>query len=96
MLAEAGLSFSTDVIVEEALKRSLPRLDLRDERSAFRRRDFSNSIEPLELGANLMADSCSERVRITRTRSEEAHQPANELGIAVQSQEFIISSYFHR
>jgi hypothetical protein len=53
-MAEAGLSFFNDVICEEALRRDIPIIDLRDvcsEASAF-----ANPIEPSEIGGDLITD----------------------------------------
>jgi hypothetical protein len=53
-MAEAGLSFFNDVICEEALRRDMPIIDLRDvcsEASAF-----ANPIEPSEIGGDLITD----------------------------------------
>ncbi len=55
MLAETSLSFFNDVITEEALRRRLPIIDLREvcsEPDAF-----ANPIEPSEVGGDLIADA---------------------------------------
>ena len=54
-LAEAGLSFFNDVITEEALRRDLPILDLREVCSEPPA--FANDIEPSEVGGDLITDS---------------------------------------
>ena len=54
-LAETALSFFNDVITEEALRRSVPIIDLREvcsESSAF-----ANPIEPSEVGGDLITDA---------------------------------------
>ena len=60
MLAETGLSFFNDVIVEEALKRNLPIIDLRDvcsENDAF-----ANPIAPSEIGGDLITESIISKI----------------------------------
>jgi hypothetical protein len=54
-LAETGLSFFNDVIVEEALKRNLPIIDLR--KVCSEREAFANPIEPSEIGGDLITDA---------------------------------------
>ena len=54
-LAEAGLSFFNDVITEEALRRDLPILDLREVCSEPPA--FANDIEPSEVGGDLITDA---------------------------------------
>ena len=54
-LAEAGLSFFNDVIVEEALKRDLSIIDLR--KVCSEREAFANPIEPSEVGGDLITDA---------------------------------------
>jgi hypothetical protein len=54
-LAETGLSFFNDVIVEEALKRNLPIIDLREVCS--KPEAFANPIEPSEIGGDLITDA---------------------------------------
>ena len=61
-LAETALSFFNDVITEEALRRRLPVIDLRDvcsDQSAF-----ANPIEPSELGGNLITDAIIEHLQL--------------------------------
>jgi hypothetical protein len=53
-LAETGLSFFNDVIVEEALKRNLPIIDLR--KVCSEPEAFANPIEPSEVGGDLITD----------------------------------------
>ena len=55
ILAEAGLSFFNDVITEEALRRKLPIIDLREVCSAPEA--FANPIEPSEIGGDLITDA---------------------------------------
>ena len=55
ILAEAGLSFFNDVITEEALRRKLPIIDLREVCSAPE--TFANPIEPSEIGGDLITDA---------------------------------------
>jgi hypothetical protein len=54
-LAETGLSFFNDVIVEEALKRDLPIIDLR--KVCSKPEAFANPIEPSEVGGDLITDA---------------------------------------
>ena len=54
-LAEAGLSFFNDVIVEEAFRRELPIIDLR--RVCSEPEAFANPIEPSEVGGDLITDA---------------------------------------
>ena len=54
-LAEAGLSFFNDVIAEEAIRRHLPIIDLRE--VCAKPEAFANDIEPSELGGELIADA---------------------------------------
>ncbi len=55
MLAETGLSFFNDVITEEALRRRLPIIDLREVCSGPEA--FANPIEPSEVGGDLITDA---------------------------------------
>ncbi len=55
MLAETSLSFFNDVITEEALRRRLPIIDLREVCSEPEA--FANPIEPSEVGGDLIADA---------------------------------------
>lgn len=54
IVAEAGLSFFNDAITEEALRRSLPIIDLRDVCSEPKA--FANPIEPSKYGGDLITD----------------------------------------
>ena len=54
-LAEAGLTFFNDVITEEALRRRLPIIDLRE--VCFEPKAFANEIEPSEFGGDLITDA---------------------------------------
>ena len=54
MLAKTGLSFFNDVITEEALRRRLPIIDLREVCSGPEA--FANPIEPSEVGGDLITD----------------------------------------
>ena len=54
ILAETGLTFFNDVITEEALKRNLPIIDLRDVCASPEA--FANPIEPSEIGGDLITD----------------------------------------
>ena len=54
-LAVAGLSFFNDVITEEALRRRLPIIDLRNICAAPEA--FANPIEPSEVGGDLITDA---------------------------------------
>jgi hypothetical protein len=64
-LAETGLSFFNDVIVEEALKRDLPIIDLR--KVCSEREAFANPIEPSEVGGDLITDAI---ISITQSMEE--------------------------
>jgi hypothetical protein len=55
ILAETGLSFFNDVITEEALRKCLPIIDLRDVCSHSAA--FANPIEPSELGGDLITSA---------------------------------------
>ena len=55
ILAETGLSFFNDVITEEALRRGLTIIDLRDVCSHSLA--FANSIEPSEVGGDLITNA---------------------------------------
>jgi hypothetical protein len=55
MLAETALSFFNDVITEEALRRNIPIIDLRDVCS--KPDAFANPIEPSEIGGDLITDA---------------------------------------
>lgn len=55
IVAEAGLSFFNDVITQEALKRNLPIIDLREVCSPPKA--FANPIEPSECGGKLITDA---------------------------------------
>ena len=57
-LAETGLSFFNDVITEEALRRRLAIIDLRDVCSSPEA--FANPIEPSEYGGELITDAIVE------------------------------------
>ena len=54
-LAETALSFFNDVITEEALRRSVPIIDLREVCSDPTA--FANPIEPSEIGGDLITDA---------------------------------------
>ncbi len=54
-LAEVGLTFFNDVITEEALRRRLPIIDLRE--VCFEPEAFANEIEPSEFGGDLITDA---------------------------------------
>ena len=54
VIAEAGLSFFNDVITEEALRRNLSVIDLREVCSDPEA--FANPIEPSEVGGDLITD----------------------------------------
>ena len=58
ILAETGLSFFNDVITEEALRRGLTIIDLRDVCSHSLA--FANPIEPSEVGGDLIANAIVE------------------------------------
>lgn len=60
ILAETGLSFFNDVIVEEALKRNLSMIDLRDVCSEDDA--FANPIEPSEIGGDLVTDAIISKI----------------------------------
>ncbi|MEE8305013.1 MAG: SGNH/GDSL hydrolase family protein, partial [Candidatus Tectomicrobia bacterium] len=55
MLAKTGLSFFNDVITEEALRRRLLIIDLREVCSEPEA--FANPIEPSEVGGDLITDA---------------------------------------
>jgi hypothetical protein len=55
VLAETGLSFFNDVIAEEALRRNLPIVDLREVCSMPEA--FANPIEPSEFGGDVITDA---------------------------------------
>jgi len=55
MLATTGLSFFNDVIAEEALRRRLPIIELREVCSEPEA--FANPIEPSEIGGDLITDA---------------------------------------
>ena len=59
-LAETGLAFFNDVIVEEALARDLPVIDLR--RVCAERACFANPIEPGGLGGQRIAEAIARQV----------------------------------
>ena len=59
--AEAALSFFNDVITEEALRRRLPIIDLRDVCSDPLA--FANPIEPSEHGGDLITDAIIEHLK---------------------------------
>jgi hypothetical protein len=65
-LAETGLSFFNDVIVEEALKRNLPIIDLREVCSE--REAFANPIEPSEIGGDLITNAIISIARSQQVR----------------------------
>lgn len=54
-LAETALSFFNDVITEEALRRNVPIIDLRDVCS--HQSAFANPIEPSEIGGDMITDA---------------------------------------
>ncbi|MGH6931328.1 MAG: SGNH/GDSL hydrolase family protein [Dongiaceae bacterium] len=58
--AEAGLSVFNDVIAEEALRRGLPVIDLRQ--VCNEDAHFANEIEPSELGGARIAEAIADRV----------------------------------
>ena len=58
ILAETGLSFFNDEITEEALRRRLPIIDLRDVCASPDA--FANPIEPSEQGGDLITDAIVE------------------------------------
>ncbi|MDP6389879.1 MAG: SGNH/GDSL hydrolase family protein, partial [Alphaproteobacteria bacterium] len=60
-LAETALSFFNDVITEEALRRRLPVIDLRDVCSDPAA--FANSIEPSEHGGDLITNAIIEHLQ---------------------------------
>lgn len=59
-MAEVGLSIFNDVIVDEALARGLPMLDLR--RVCADRADFANQIEPSASGGRKIAEAIVARL----------------------------------
>jgi hypothetical protein len=61
-LAETGLAFFNDVIVEEALRRDLPILDLR--RVCAERAAFANPIEPGDHGGRRIAEAIAETLAV--------------------------------